>query len=347
MQSSTVLAFRAFVVLTCLVLVPLAALFGTPLADWVVQALGAHTHAPPAAGTGSLPLVSDAIENAPPFQGNTVLGATPSDDAQTATNALLTAPSPNTASAPSAVQSPNSAGHAPPFVAPPAASSNAHFPGSFEAHAAGQSASSNQAPYALGSAWPAQPGFASQPFAAAEMPAAYQFPSGTTAAPPATTAVSPFGHAQAQLPQAAALGAAPPHDLVAQQVVPAGFNAPTYPTTGFPEAAPLDHASPGGAQSSVSASAPSVAVAPGIAPPASGQGANERFAQVQERLRALGATYYLLETWGHDGTLFRFHCKMAVAEDPNYTRQFEATDTDALRAMEWVLDQVVRWREGS
>ena len=75
-------------------------------------------------------------------------------------------------------------------------------------------------------------------------------------------------------------------------------------------------------------------------------GSNDWFTWTQQRLRELGATYYLLETWGRNGELYRFHCKMAVAGNPDYTRHFEATDSDASRAMQQVLEQVEAWRAG-
>lgn len=87
---------------------------------------------------------------------------------------------------------------------------------------------------------------------------------------------------------------------------------------------------------------------PYAARPASGGGAAQRdpFSQMEHKLREYGATYYLLETWGNDGQLYRFHCRMAVGGDPNYTRHFEATDRDALAAMSEVLRQVEAWRSG-
>ena len=72
----------------------------------------------------------------------------------------------------------------------------------------------------------------------------------------------------------------------------------------------------------------------------------ERFTAMERRLREFGATYYLLETWGNEGELYRFHCKMAIGNNPNYTRHFEATDRDALKAMAQVLEKVEMWREG-
>jgi hypothetical protein len=70
------------------------------------------------------------------------------------------------------------------------------------------------------------------------------------------------------------------------------------------------------------------------------------FTSMERKLREYGATYYLLETWGNDREMFRFHCKMAVGNDPNYTRHFEAIDHDALRAMHQVVNRVEAWRAG-
>jgi hypothetical protein len=69
-----------------------------------------------------------------------------------------------------------------------------------------------------------------------------------------------------------------------------------------------------------------------------------RFGQMHERLRQLGATYVLLESWGDQHQAFRFYCKIAVAGNPHYTYRFEATDTDPVHAMAKVVDQVERWR---
>jgi hypothetical protein len=71
-----------------------------------------------------------------------------------------------------------------------------------------------------------------------------------------------------------------------------------------------------------------------------------QFVATQRRLRDLGATYYLLETWGSQGQLFRFYCKVAIAGNASYTRYFEATDSEPLQAMAKVLEQVQGWRAG-
>jgi hypothetical protein len=75
-------------------------------------------------------------------------------------------------------------------------------------------------------------------------------------------------------------------------------------------------------------------------------GAAAPFSQIQERLKQLGATYYLLETWGNEQQLFRFYCKMAVGGNENYTRCFEHISADPLLAMKEVLKQVEESRNG-
>jgi hypothetical protein len=68
------------------------------------------------------------------------------------------------------------------------------------------------------------------------------------------------------------------------------------------------------------------------------------FTQVQQRLRALGAIHYSLETWGDSGEAYRFQCRMSAGH--NYSRHFEATDVDPLRVMQTVLNDVESWKSG-
>lgn len=81
-----------------------------------------------------------------------------------------------------------------------------------------------------------------------------------------------------------------------------------------------------------------------IRPEAAADDSSGDFQQILERLRALGAVHYMLETWGNDAQRFRFHCKMALRSNPNYIRHFEAIDRDAFRAMSQVLAEVEAWR---
>jgi len=75
-------------------------------------------------------------------------------------------------------------------------------------------------------------------------------------------------------------------------------------------------------------------------------GSNDIFLQIQQRLKALGATHYSLETWGTTGESYRFQCRMAAGHDLNYARHFEATDVDPLRVMHTVLEEVESWKAG-
>jgi hypothetical protein len=68
------------------------------------------------------------------------------------------------------------------------------------------------------------------------------------------------------------------------------------------------------------------------------------FRAMEERLRKLGATYYLLERWGNDRQMYRFYCRMAIAGNPHFTRYFEDTHTSPVEAMQGVLEQVEAWR---
>jgi hypothetical protein len=70
----------------------------------------------------------------------------------------------------------------------------------------------------------------------------------------------------------------------------------------------------------------------------------DRFSTLERRLRELGAAYYALESWGDDGQLYRFHCKMPLVDDPRQVRQFEAVDADALVAIRRVAADVEKWR---
>lgn len=85
-------------------------------------------------------------------------------------------------------------------------------------------------------------------------------------------------------------------------------------------------------------------------PSESGTGAaqfsTEPFRSIQDRLREMGATYYLLESWGNQQQMYRFYCKMAVGGNPNYTHYFEDVESDPLQAMRQVLRQVENWHKG-
>jgi hypothetical protein len=68
------------------------------------------------------------------------------------------------------------------------------------------------------------------------------------------------------------------------------------------------------------------------------------FAEIQDRLRKRGATYYLLESWGNQQQYYRFSCKVAVGGNADYTHYFEAACDNPRQAMIQVLQQIESWR---
>jgi hypothetical protein len=73
--------------------------------------------------------------------------------------------------------------------------------------------------------------------------------------------------------------------------------------------------------------------------------AEHRLQELGTRLQRLGATYYVLETWGSQQQLYRCYCKVAVAGNAGYTHCFEAVHGEPLQAMLQVLQQVETWRK--
>jgi hypothetical protein len=61
---------------------------------------------------------------------------------------------------------------------------------------------------------------------------------------------------------------------------------------------------------------------------------------IGDRLQRLGATYYVLESWGDAGQVYRFYCTVATGGNANYSHGFEAIRADPLQAMQDVLQQV-------
>jgi len=90
---------------------------------------------------------------------------------------------------------------------------------------------------------------------------------------------------------------------------------------------------------------PPIAPAGQNAPAATSLG-SDPFHSIQDRLKELGATYYLLESWGNQQQMYRFYCRMAIGGNPNYTHYFEAMEPDPVQAMLGVLRQVETWHQG-
>jgi hypothetical protein len=68
------------------------------------------------------------------------------------------------------------------------------------------------------------------------------------------------------------------------------------------------------------------------------------FREAEQRLRQLGATYYLLETLEPQISQYRFFCKVALGPKEGETLAFFATDRDPLAAMQQVVRQIEGWK---
>jgi hypothetical protein len=67
------------------------------------------------------------------------------------------------------------------------------------------------------------------------------------------------------------------------------------------------------------------------------------FHSSEQRLRQLGATYYLLETLGPEINQYRFFCKIAAGANGEEVG-FYAIERDPLSAMKGVIRQIETWR---
>jgi hypothetical protein len=305
-QSSATVALRALVMLVCLVVVPIAAIYGISVPDALKQPLQRYfgiNIASPAAALSEAPRF---MPDAPSSQASIISAETPA-----AANLTAGAPAPlaNLAA-----------------VAAPAFPSAAAAP-------------------------------ATLPPATSPSPLALRG---------AQNVVNPLG-----LPQGQAWDA----DRASSAIIPAGYQAPMDPVKPGPTAGlaggdvsrsgfNTNQASPSAGQDPANV-VPAWrlggrTLAPAMATPAAslsdvrdgastamaGGGRDEGFASIQQRLRELGATYFLLESWGAQGQLYRFYCKMAIGGNANYHRYFEATGTDPIRVMSKVLKEVEAWRGG-
>jgi hypothetical protein len=68
----------------------------------------------------------------------------------------------------------------------------------------------------------------------------------------------------------------------------------------------------------------------------------EPFAMIQQRLRDLGTSYMKLELGADKSNRYRFYCEIPVAGGPS--KKFFAFDTDPLKSMQQVQQQVERWQ---
>lgn len=266
MESSTVLAFRIFVMLSCLIIVPMAAIFGSAFPDVVKSVLVDRI----VAWSTGKPIEATRTDSAPDGFREVTPGA-------------------------GAVAARGGSG-----------SSQAHLWEPRDRDVASWQAPGGAAPASavvpLGQAGAGQ-GFSQS--------ASFSAP---TDAPTAYPPVHEIQPAPSESPYHRGANGQPP-----------GANQPSGPT-GY-DSTPHEPAPP------------AAGAAPGLGQP-------ERFTEMERKLREYGATYYLLETWGNDGQSYRFHCRIAVGNNPNLSRHFEASNRDALAAMAEVLARVAAWRAG-
>jgi hypothetical protein len=69
-------------------------------------------------------------------------------------------------------------------------------------------------------------------------------------------------------------------------------------------------------------------------------------AAIGRQLQSLGAIEYSLERWG-EPALYRFRCDVAIGDNPDFHRHFEATEASPYVAMSQVLAEVKSWRDPS
>ncbi len=71
------------------------------------------------------------------------------------------------------------------------------------------------------------------------------------------------------------------------------------------------------------------------------------YSELEARLRQLDARYYRLEKWGNQGELFRFSCYVSTSGSQPYQKHFQAIDSDELRVMETVIQEIEQWKRAS
>ncbi len=140
-------------------------------------------------------------------------------------------------------------------------------------------------------------------------------------------------------------GAQPAVDRVVEVVRNAtGWQQPTSETS-IQKAAPRYDVAAREAPRFPSPVASLPATAPQAPPMSALTGLAEQVKPLLEQLRALGSTEYSLEPWGQEGEFFRFRCAMPlVAQDRQFTQQFEAVAETPRASIEQVVSEVTRWK---
>jgi hypothetical protein len=337
MQSSTAIAFRALVMLIVLISVPLFAIFGKSLPDVVKGLLEGRTLvlSPAPGGDQNPPATAPTTPSSAPFaQAGPYRAATDNNSAGGAASGSMAATNSATLLNVSAAAPMN--GNAAPLSAmngnPPTVPTPSPLqPVPINNTAVGPGQPANIAtvgdPSQFAAANNAMP---AANFNANSVRAAATMDSGAITNSASPTASASTGASEAQ---------------------PANFLSP-------PDAmaiAPADSVRRDGNMSGLSVNVPADSVYAGnkANPMRDGVGqsapsaSDEKFRRAEMRLRELGATHYMLETWGQNNSRYRFVCKMSVGGNAEVTRYFQAIDDNPWQAMQTVLEQVEDWRTRS
>lgn len=320
-QSTTAVALRALVMLSCLVVLPLMAVFGDSIRQWAEPLLEENSPLALLTGGREQDSANDSLEEAPRFEPLASNAQASMMGGQFGAMGLAPGGSdPATARAPAAHLPAQSAPRSLAGSASPTAPSRLASPERLAPPARISSTGAR--------ALPSPP---NQPGARPTRPDA----SGRNQA--SGSSVTAAGYDRAAWPPAAS----PSHR--GEQVMPAGYDA----ASPGPAARSLDSALGGSGQRNGGVHPAGFSSGRDAASADAGYARlsdDQQLAAMHQRLRELGATYLLLETWGEQRQAFRFYCKIAIAGNPHYTYRFEATDTDPIQAMRDVVDQVEQWR---
>jgi hypothetical protein len=309
MESSAVVAFRALIMLACLVLVPLAAIFGSAFpevvkANLVERFWPGHKQQVAQSSTGE----------APRFGDSTALTHSPAAGAQANSAEAAAWPpdaSPGTVRAVGSERGSETARATPAQFSAPAESSPPAWPPA----GAGYAPSKQDSPF--DQAKQNSPGVRAAP--------RNRLASGN---PLASSERLTSGESQPPAGRAAAAertAASESDSLTAQQSPRVRGQSQDRPSA-YARVIDNPHAAD-------QREAP--------ARPAAVQSAD--FKATERRLRQYGAAYYRLETVGKDGLEYRFYCMMPAAGGVQNPRHFEAVDADPLAAMTRVADDVQAW----
>ena len=317
MESSAVVAFRALIMVACLVLVPLAAIFGSAFPE-VVKANLVDRFWP-----GRKQQVAHNAAEAPRFGDSSSFNQNVANGSRAAAHEAAPAWPTGGGNSPSTVRAVGSerggeiTRATPAQFSAPAESSPPAWPPAGNGHLATQKAEG------LDAAMQNQNAPSDRPAPTRRLASGNPLASSERLTP-----------AQRQVPA----GRAAFEDRTANQA------SEDLPVRQIPYAAEPDQERPSAytrvIENPLAADTSSQRDAP-AGRPAAVQSAD--FKATERRLRQYGAAYYRLETVGKNGLEYRFFCMMPTSGGVQNPRHFEAVDSDPLVAMTRVADDVQAW----